>query len=87
MELESYEVFARLHHADIIKLPVPGNESPLFVGFVEDWIDGYTLKDFLEQPDSDISSSFLVSYVAALTSALSALRITVSGMTTCTPAM
>ena len=76
MELESYEVFARLHHADIIKLPVPGNESPLFVGFVEDWIDGYTLKDFLEQPDSDISSSFLVSYVAALTSALSALRIT-----------
>ena len=73
LELESYEVFARLHHADIVDLPVPANETLRFVGFVEDWVDGFTLKEFLDRADGDISSSFLVSYIAALTSALSAL--------------
>ena len=73
-ELESYEGFARLTDADIVELDVPGDERRRFVGFVEEWINGYTLKEFLEHPDSDVSSSFLVSYVNALTSALSALQ-------------
>ena len=74
LELESYEVFARLNHADIVDLEVPGDQRLRFVGFVEDWIDGYTLQEFLKRPDPDVSSSFLVSYVAALTSALSVLQ-------------
>ena len=74
LELEPYDVFARLNHADIVDLKVPEDQRLRFVGFVEDWIDGYTLQEFLKRPDSDISSSFLVSYVAALTSALSVLQ-------------
>ena len=64
LELESYVVFARLNHADIVDLEVPGDQRLRFVGFVEDWIDGFSLQEFLRRPDSDVSSSFLVSYVA-----------------------
>ena len=74
LELESHDVFARLHHADIVDLPVTSEQSPRFVGFVEDWVDGFTLKEFLDRPETDVTSSFLVSYVAALSSALSALQ-------------
>ena len=72
--LEQYEQFARLIDADMVKLDLPGCSERPFVGFVEEWIDGVTLEAFLTDQDSDVSSSFFVSYVASLTSALSALR-------------
>ena len=72
--LEQYEHFARLIDADMVRLDLPGWSERLFVGFVEEWIDGVTLEAFLTDQDSDVSSSFFVSYVASLTSALSALR-------------
>ena len=72
--LEQYEQFARLIDADMVKLDLPGWSERPFVGFVEEWIDGVTLEAFLTDQDSDVSSSFFVSYVASLTSALSALR-------------
>ena len=71
---EQYEQFARLIDAGLVKLDVPECSGRTFVGFVEEWVDGFTLEAFLTNPESDVSSSFLVSYVAALTSALSALR-------------
>ena len=59
--------------AGTIMLDVPGHPRHTFIGFVEEWIDGDTLETFLKNSNSDISSSFMVSYVNALTSALSAL--------------
>ena len=73
-QLERYEEFARLMDAGTVTLNVPGHRARTFIGFIEEWIDGFTLKEFLERSDSDVSSSFLVSYVSALTSALSALQ-------------
>ena len=72
--LEQYEQFARLIDANLVTVDLPGLSERPFVGFVEEWIDGVTLKAFLTNPDSDVSSSFFISYVASLTSALSALR-------------
>ena len=72
--LEQYEQFARLIDADLVKMDVPGCPGRPFVGFVEEWIEGFTLEAFLINQDSEVSSSFFVSYVNALTSALSALR-------------
>ena len=74
LELESYDEFTRLIDADLVHLDAPSGQRLRFVGFVEDWVDGYTLDKFLKLPQSDISSSFLVSYVEALTSALSVLQ-------------
>lgn len=72
--LEQYEHFARLIDAAVVRLDLPGGSERTFVGFVEEWIDGVTLETFLTEPDSEVSASFFVSYVASLTSALSALR-------------
>ncbi len=72
-KLEGHEVFARLEYAGPVTLDVPGHRGRTFIGFVEEWIDGVTLKEFLEDSASDVSPSFMVSYVAALTSALSGL--------------
>ena len=73
-QLEGHEVFARLEYAGLVTLDVPGHPERTFIGFVEEWIDGVTLKKFLEDSILDVSPSFMVSYVAALTSALSALQ-------------
>ena len=73
-KLEGHEVFARLEYAGKVTLDVPGYSGSTFIGFVEEWINGRTLKEFLEDSVSDVSPSFMVSYVAALTSALSALQ-------------
>ena len=73
-QLEQYEQFARLIDADLVKVDVPGCPGRAFVGFVEEWIDGITLEDFLTDPSPDVSSSFFISYVNSLTLALSALQ-------------
>ena len=73
-KLEGHEVFARLEYAGTVTLDLPGHPGRTFIGFVEEWIDGVTLKEFLDDSLSDVSSSFMVSYVAALTSALSGLQ-------------
>ena len=41
---------------------------------MEEWIEGDTLETFLKKSASKVSPSFMVSYVSALTSALSALQ-------------
>ena len=73
-KLERYEEFARLENAGKVTLDVPGQPESTFIGFVEEWIDGNTLETFLKKSDSKVSPSFMVSYVSALTSALSALQ-------------
>ncbi|MCY4623568.1 MAG: protein kinase [Chloroflexi bacterium] len=71
--LEQYESFARLIDAGLVQIEVPGSSGE-FVGFVEEWIDGFTLEEYLRSADPEISSSFFVTYVDALTLALSALQ-------------
>ena len=73
-QLEPYDVFARLEDADVVTLGVPRHPECKFVGFVEEWIDGETLETFLKKAGSQVSPSFMISYVSALTSALSALQ-------------
>lgn len=73
-KLERYEEFARLEDAGMVTLDVPGYPGSTFIGFVEEWIDGDTLETFLKKSDSKVSPSFMVSYVSALTSALSSLQ-------------
>ena len=73
-KLERYEEFARLEYAGTVTLGVPGHPGRTFIGFVEEWIDGDTLETFLKKSVSKVSPSFMVSYVSALTSALSALQ-------------
>ena len=72
--LEPYEGFARLEDAGVVTLDVPGQPRCTFIGFVEEWIEGDTLHDFLIKYISEVSPSFMVSYVGALSSALSALQ-------------
>ena len=74
VELERYPEFARLDDAGPVTLDVPQHTGRPFIAFVEEWIDGETLETFLKRANSDISSSFMVSYVSAISSALSALQ-------------
>ena len=73
-KLERYEEFARLMDAGTVTLDVPGHPGRTFIGFVEEWIDGDTLEIFLKKSGQDVSSSLMVSYVNALSSALFALQ-------------
>ena len=45
-KLEGHEVFARLEYAGTVTLDVPGHPRRTFIGFVEEWIDGVTLKEW-----------------------------------------
>ena len=72
--LERYEGFARLEDAGVVTLDLPAQPGCTFIGFVEEWIEGDTLHDFLIENISDVSPSFMVSYVGALSSSLSALH-------------
>ena len=72
--LERYEQFARLLDAGSVTLNVPEHPERRFIGFVEEWIDGLTLESFLNRYRAEVSSSFLLSFVDAFASALSALN-------------
>ena len=74
VNLERYDEFARLIDAGTVTLDVPGHQGRKFIGFVEEWIEGDTLELFLKKSGSDVSSSLMVGYVSAITSALSALQ-------------
>src|SRR5438046_3838159 len=55
-KLESYPQFARFVDAGILDITLPGLGSNRFVCFVEEWIEGLTLSDFLEQQREYIDS-------------------------------
>lgn len=62
--------FADFIHAGIVSIPIPSGDRK-FVCFVEEWIDGWTLSEYLE--DQEISASFLPNYVRGVCQALSIL--------------
>lgn len=72
--LERYPQFAKFIAADLVDLDLPGLGSKRFVCFVEEWIDGLTLEDYLNEYSENLTSSFLLAYVEDMCSALSALK-------------
>lgn len=73
--LEPYPQFAKLVDAGLLSLRLGGGPEQVFVAFVEEWVDGLTLADFIDQHEDSISPSFFLAYVAALCDALNALRL------------
>src|SRR5579863_5255767 len=72
-KLEEYPEFAHFIDAGPAQLspdPLPGVS---FVGFVEEFVDGVTLEEFLEKQPIAVTVPFFVAYVRALSSALNAL--------------
>jgi serine/threonine protein kinase len=75
-KLEPYSQFARFVHAGIVDLDLGIQGRPRFVCFIEEWIDGLTLKTFLVQQKLYIDSAFVLAYVKEMCSALLALGTT-----------
>ena len=72
--LDDYDEFAHFVDADVIEIDVPHHGLTPFVCFVEQWIDGFTLTDFLRKFPESATDSFLKVYVDGMCAALSGLR-------------
>jgi len=64
--------FADFIDAGLVDITLPDGKKKKFVCFLEEWIDGWTLPDYLEQHDG--SASFLMSYVRNMCEALNILN-------------
>ena len=73
-KLERYAQFARFVDAGIVDVKLAGLGLNRFVCFIEDWIEGLTLTEFLQQQKEYIDSEFILAYVKEICSALLALR-------------
>jgi hypothetical protein len=73
-KLESCPQFARFVHAGIVDLDLGTEGKVRFICFIEEWIDGLTLKSFLTEQKPFIDSAFLLAYVKEMCSALLALE-------------
>lgn len=73
-KLEPYSVFARFSGAEVIDVHVAGHGTLPFVCFIEEWIDGITLRGFLDDQSHSVTGSFLLEYVRSLAQALAALN-------------
>jgi serine/threonine protein kinase len=70
-KLEPYAQFARFADAGPVQLNVP--EKTTFICFIEEWVEGATLKQLLEKESLLITPSFLLAYVQQLSNVLSIL--------------
>lgn len=73
-DLEPYPEFAHFVDAGLTKLDLAGFPTQTFVGFIEEWIEGLTLKAFLQKQQDRVAGSFLLAYVRQICSALNALK-------------
>lgn len=71
--LDPYDVFAKFIDAGLVETSL-GGTTVTFVGFVEEWVPGTTLDGFLASNANDVTVSFFLAYVRAVSNALSALR-------------
>jgi serine/threonine protein kinase/predicted SnoaL-like aldol condensation-catalyzing enzyme len=71
-KLRGYSQFAYFYDADIIEISFPDGKKRKFVCFVEEWIDGLTLKEFIQK--KEITPSFIVNYVREMGEALNILK-------------
>jgi len=72
--LEPYPQFARFDDADVVEVCLGDLGTRTFVCFIEEWVEGTTLADFLADKERQVKCSFLVQYASEMCSALSALR-------------
>ena len=72
--LDPYSVFAHFEDADVVDIPGPDGEAQRFVAFVEEWVDGYTLREFLDHEGHSVSTALFLAYVRSMSDGLSALR-------------
>jgi tRNA A-37 threonylcarbamoyl transferase component Bud32 len=70
--LRQFHQFAQLTDADLIALQV-GEAEVNVVVFVEQWIDGLTLEQFVKQYPRSVTTSFFLGYVRQMAQALSYL--------------
>lgn len=73
-DLENHEQFAQLHDAESITLPVGGQETAL-IAFVEEWVEGRTLRQILRDTPDQITETFVTGYLDELCGALNVLRV------------
>lgn len=72
--LEPYREFAHFIDAGLANVVVGSDPAQTFVCFVEEWVDGLTLKQFVTQQSPLVTPSFLLAYVRGASAALSALK-------------
>lgn len=70
--LEQCDSFARFIDAGQLELKVGERTIPLYA-FVEEWISGHTLADFLKQYSEQVTPSFFLAYVRGICTGLQAL--------------
>jgi serine/threonine protein kinase len=73
-KLEASPQFAKFIDAGPLDLSFPGVGTRRFICFIEEWIDGLTLEEFLSQHREIVNSDFLLAYVEQLCHALHALK-------------
>ena len=73
-DLEQYSEFASFVDAGLIESSFGPLPKQKFVCFVEGWIDGLTLEDFVREQTNVVTVSFLLAYVQAMCRALNALN-------------
>jgi hypothetical protein len=72
--LEPYREFAHFVDAGLAKVSLGALPEQTFVCFVEEWISGLTLQDFVKEQRDLVTASFLLAYVRGVCGALSALQ-------------
>lgn len=71
-KLRSFPQFAHFYDADIVEFSIPNSKKIKCVCFVEEWVDGRTLKDYIRK--AQISPAFVVNYVKEMCTALRILK-------------
>lgn len=72
--LERYPVFARIEDAGRTTIDLGEGITFDAVYFVEEWVEGCTLRDFLDRRGEEVTATFLLGYVRQATRALEALQ-------------
>ena len=72
-KLEPYDCFAKLYDAGITEVKINGQKKN-FVCFVEEWVDGFTLKDYISKESNNISISFFKAYINFMAQVLNTLK-------------
>ncbi len=71
--LDNHPVFARIIDAGRTTVPLRDGSSFDAVYFVEDWIEGVPLREFLHTRPDEVDAAFLLHYADSMTRALEAL--------------
>lgn len=72
--LVAYPCFAQFADAGLTDITLSDGTTNRFVCFIEEWIDGMTLKTFLAERQEQVTISFLLGFVRTMCEALSALQ-------------